>query len=319
MEKFQINTNSGTRAPAQNVNTNPMDSSVQKEGGLVTNGSLAISNYFSPELSLEEIDSKLDELLKTYGKEELVKLFNNLCRTSKNVISRFILLLLGKNPKLKDLPYKKFLQETGLIKDCFCDQTLIMCKNAFNVLSELKNKETLKKEVVKLPVSTLAVFNQLTREADFAERIEEFLKMENKSRPSAHSFVNGILYPQKSRAKSCKNNCAKAELEFPNRFGNFGDGKDADIPKEDVPEPNQTVAQNLGTLNAVNDKMIDFGSDEIYTKKACHTLAKIKDYFENLENKCPYKDNILHIKCALNFIEEVLEFYRAQENGKEAE
>ena len=54
-------------------------------------------------------------------------------------------MLFANNPKFAELSYNDFLRKTGLKADCFSDQTLLNNKNAFKIISKIKNHDTREK------------------------------------------------------------------------------------------------------------------------------------------------------------------------------
>lgn len=111
--------------------------------------------------------------------------------------------------------------------DCFSDQTLLNNKNAFKIISKIKNHDT-REKLRNCGVSVVVKFLRISERKDFEELIKKFLSGPAVSRSNAEEYVNSIFPTKKLsvRPKVAKSGSialrAKSfgeKVGSPNRFG----------------------------------------------------------------------------------------------------
>lgn len=117
------------------------------------------------------------------------------------MISCALQVLFANNPKFAKLSYNDFLKKTGLKADCFSDQTLLNNKNAFKIISKIKNHDT-REKLRNCGVSVVVKFLRISERTDFEALIKKFLSGPAVSRSNAEEYVNSIFPHKKAFSKA---------------------------------------------------------------------------------------------------------------------
>ena len=200
-----------------------------------------------------EIFNVLSKNYRDYGESEFLKRLRGYYNGVSNVISCALQVIFTNNPKFAELSYNDFLNRTGLKADCFSDQTLLNNKNAFKIISKIKDHDT-REKLRNCGVSVVVKFLRISERTDFEELIKKFLSGPSVSRSNAEEYVNSIFPPKKLsvRPKVAKSGSiasqAKSDIEkvgSPNRFGYGGNLVDKDNPVDvSVLTPEEAIQQN---------------------------------------------------------------------------
>lgn len=187
-----------------------------------------------------EIFNALNKKYTVHGETIFLERLRGYYNGFSNVISCALQVLFANNPKLAELSYKDFLNRTGLKDDCFSDQTLLNNKNAFKIISKIKNHDT-REKLRNCGVSVVVKFLRISERTDFEELIKKFLSGPAVSRSNAEEYVNSIFPTKKLsvRPKVAKSGsiASQAKVEYPNRFGCEGTAVSV-LPSEKVMQEN---------------------------------------------------------------------------------
>ena len=177
-----------------------------------------------------EIFNVLNKNYRDYGEPEFLDRLRGYYNGVSNVISCALQVIFTNNPKFAELSYNDFLNRTGLKDGCFSDQTLLNNKNAFKIISKIKNHDT-REKLRNCGVSVVVKFLRISERTDFEELIKKFLSGSAVSRSNAEKYLNS-LFPIKKlsvRPEDAKSGIitlqAKSAVEkvgSPNRFGYGG-------------------------------------------------------------------------------------------------
>ena len=185
------------------------------------------------------------------------------------MISCALQVIFTNNPKFAELSYNDFLNRTGLKDDSFSDQTFLNNKNAFKIISKIKNHDT-REKLRNCGVSVVVKFLRISERKDFEALIKKFLSGPAVSRSNAEKYLNG-LFPTKKlsvRPEDAKSGIitlqAKSDIEkvgSPNRFGCDDKSVDASVlaPEEAGQEndseefPNNEANPGIGLEDARED------------------------------------------------------------------
>ena len=183
------------------------------------------------------------------------------------MISCALQVLFANNPKFAELSYNDFLKKTGLKADCFSDQTLLNNKNAFKIISKIKNHDT-REKLLNCGVSVVVKFLRISERTDFEELIKKFLSGPAVSRSNAEEYVNSI-FPTKRlsvRPKVAKSGsiAPQAKVDYPNRFG-YGGTAVSVLPSEKVMQEND-----------IDELINDEGNPDIVLEEANGYSREIK-------------------------------------------
>lgn len=161
------------------------------------------------------------------------------------MISCALQVLFANNPKFAELSYNDFLNRTGLKDDSFSDQTFLNNKNAFKIISKIKDHDT-REKLRNCGVSVVVKFLRISERKDFEALIKKFLSGPSVSRSNAEKYLNS-LFPTKKlsvRPEDAKSGIitlqAKSAVEkvgSPNRFG-YGGTAVSVLPSEKVMQEN---------------------------------------------------------------------------------
>ena len=174
-----------------------------------------------------EIFNVLNKNYRDYGEPEFLDGLRSYSNGVSNVISCALQVLFANNPKLAELSYNDFLNRTGLKDGCFSDQTFLNNKNAFKIISKIKDHDT-REKLRNCGVSVVVKFLKISKRKDIEALIKKFLSGPSVSRSNAEKYLNS-LFPTKKlsvRLEDAKNGSitlqAKSAVEkvgSPNRFG----------------------------------------------------------------------------------------------------
>lgn len=174
-----------------------------------------------------EIFNVLNKNYRDYGEPEFLKRLRCYYNGVSNVISCALQVIFANNPKLAELSYNDFLNRTVLKDDCFSDQTFLNNKNAFKIISKIKDHDT-REKLRNCGVSVVVKFLRISERKDFEALIKKFLSGPSVSRSNAEKYLNS-LFPTKKlsvRPEDAKSGSitlqaksAGAKVGSPNRFG----------------------------------------------------------------------------------------------------
>ena len=172
-----------------------------------------------------EIFNALNKNYTVHGETIFLERLRGYYNGFSNVISCALQVLFANNPKFAELSYNDFLKKTGLKADCFSDQTLLNNKNAFKIISKIKDHDT-REKLRNCGVSVVVKFLRISERTDFEELIKKFLSGPAVSRSNAEEYVNSIFPTKKLSVRPAKSGSiapqAKSAVEkvgSPNRFG----------------------------------------------------------------------------------------------------
>lgn len=190
-----------------------------------------------------EIFNALNKNYREHGEPEFLKRLRSYYNGVSNVISCALQVIFTNNPKFAKLSYNDFLKKTGLKDDCFSDQTLLNNKNAFKIISKIKNHDT-REKLRNCGVSVVVKFLRISERKDFEELIKKFLSGPSVSRSNAEEYVNSIFPPKKlsvrpkvAKSGSIASQAKSTKVDYPNRFG-YGGTAVSVLPSEKVMQEN---------------------------------------------------------------------------------
>ena len=192
-----------------------------------------------------EIFNALNKNYTVHGETIFLERLRGYYNGFSNVISCALQVLFANNPKFAELSYNDFLKKTGLKDDCFSDQTLLNNKNAFKIISKIKNHDT-REKLRNCGVSVVVKFLRISERTDFEELIKKFLSGPAVSRSNAEEYVNSILPTKKLSVRPAKSGsiAPQAKVEYPNRFG-YGGTAVSVLPSEKAMTQRSTVEELL--------------------------------------------------------------------------
>ena len=175
-----------------------------------------------------EIFNALNKNYTVHGETIFLERLRGYYNGFSNVISCALQVLFTNNPKFAELSYNDFLNRTGLKDDCFSDQTFLNNKNAFKIISKIKNHDT-REKLRNCGVSVVVKFLRISERTDFEELIKKFLSGPAVSRSNAEEYVNSIfptkklsVRPKVAKSGSIAPQAKSTKVEYPNRFGYGG-------------------------------------------------------------------------------------------------
>ena len=236
--------------PAENRNEgilNGVQLNMQKGGNkeitqdefVSTDWDLSDSKSFRQALGTNsEIFNALNKNYTVHGETIFLERLRGYSNGVSNVISCALQVLFANNPKLAELSYNDFLNRTGLKDDSFSDQTFLNNKNAFKIISKIKNHDT-REKLRNCGVSVVVKFLRISERTDFEELIKKFLSDPSVSRSNAEEYVNSIFPTKKLSVRPAKSGsiAPQAKVEYPNRFGCGGTAVSV-LPSEKVMQEN---------------------------------------------------------------------------------
>lgn len=188
-----------------------------------------------------EIFNALNKNYTVHGETIFLERLRGYYNGFSNVISCALQVLFANNPKLAELSYNDFLNRTGLKDDCFSDQTLLNNKNAFKIISKIKNHDT-REKLRNCGVSVVVKFLRISERKDFEALIKKFLSGPAVSRSNAEEYVNSIFPTKKLSVRPAKSGsiapqAKSTKVEYPNRFG-YGGTAVSVLPSEKAMQEN---------------------------------------------------------------------------------
>ena len=188
-----------------------------------------------------EIFNALNKNYTVHGETIFLERLRGYYNGFSNVISCALQVLFANNPKFAELSYNDFLKKTGLKDDCFSDQTLLNNKNAFKIISKIKNHDT-REKLRNCGVSVVVKFLRISERTDFEELIKKFLSGPAVSRSNAEEYVNSIFPTKKLSVRPAKSGsiapqAKSTKVEYPNRFG-YGGTAVSVLPSEKTMQEN---------------------------------------------------------------------------------
>lgn len=174
-----------------------------------------------------EIFNVLNKNYRDYGEPEFLKRLRGYSNGVSNVISCALQVIFTNNPKFAELSYNDFLNRTGLKDDCFSDQTFLNNKNAFKIISKIKDHDT-REKLRNCGVSVVVKFLRISERKDFEALIKKFLSGSTVSRSNAEKYLNSLFPTKKlsvrpedakSRSITLQAKSAVEKVGSPNRFG----------------------------------------------------------------------------------------------------
>ena len=189
-----------------------------------------------------EIFNALNKNYRDYGEPEFLDRLRGYYNGVSNVISCALQVIFTNNPKFAELSYNDFLNRTGLKDDSFSDQTFLNNKNAFKIISKIKDHDT-REKLRNCGVSVVVKFLKISERTDFEELIKKFLSGPSVSRSNAEKYLNS-LFPTKKlsvRPKVAKSGsiAPQAKVEYPNRFG-YGGTAVSVLPSKEAGQQNDS-------------------------------------------------------------------------------
>ena len=190
-----------------------------------------------------EIFNVLNKNYRDYGEPEFLKRLRSYYNGVSNVISCALQVIFTNNPKFAELSYNDFLNRTGLKDDSFSDQTFLNNKNAFKIISKIKDHDT-REKLRNCGVSVVVKFLRISERTDFEALIKKFLSGPSVSRSNAEEYVNSIfptkklsVRPKVAKSGSIAPQARSTKVEYPNRFG-YGGTAVSVLPSEKVMQEN---------------------------------------------------------------------------------
>ena len=202
---------------------------ITKDEFVSTDWDLSDSKSFRQALGTNsEIFNALNKNYTVHGETIFLERLRGYYNGFSNVISCALQVLFANNPKFAKLSYNDFLKKTGLKADCFSDQTLLNNKNAFKIISKIKNHDT-REKLRNCGVSVVVKFLRISERTDFEALIKKFLSGPAVSRSNAEEYVNSIfptkklsVRPKVAKSGSIAPQAKSTKVEYPNRFGYGG-------------------------------------------------------------------------------------------------
>ena len=190
-----------------------------------------------------EIFNALNKNYREHGESEFLDGLRSYSNGVSNVISCALQVIFTNNPKFAELSYNDFLNRTGLKDGCFSDQTFLNNKNAFKIISKIKNHDT-REKLRNCGVSVVVKFLRISERTDFEELIKKFLSGPAVSRSNAEEYVNSIfptkklsVRPKVAKSGSIAPQAKSTKVDYPNRFG-YGGTAVSVLPSEEAMQKN---------------------------------------------------------------------------------
>lgn len=190
-----------------------------------------------------EIFNALNKNYREHGESEFLKRLRGYSNGVSNVISCALQVLFANNPKLAELSYNDFLNRTGLKDDSFSDQTFLNNKNAFKIISKIKDDDT-REKLRNCGVSVFVKFLRISERKDFEALIKKFLSGPSVSRSNAEKYLNSLfptkklsVRPEDAKSGSIAAQAKSTKVDYPNRFG-YGGTAVSVLPSEKVMQEN---------------------------------------------------------------------------------
>ena len=216
-----------------------------------------------------EIFNALNKNYTVHGETIFLERLRGYYNGVSNVISCALQVLFANNPKFAELSYNDFLNRTGLKDDCFSDQTLLNNKNAFKIISKIKNHDT-REKLRNCGVSVVVKFLKISERKDIEALIKKFLSGPAVSRSNAEEYVNSIFPPKKlsvrpkvAKSGSIALQAKSTKVDYPNRFG----CEDKPVDKDNSVDASVLAPEEAGQQNDIeevpnNEDNPDIGLEE---------------------------------------------------------
>ena len=227
-----------------------------------------------------EIFNVLNKNYREHGEPEFLKRLRGYSNGVSNVISCALQVIFTNNPKFAKLSYNDFLNRTGLKDDCFSDQTFLNNKNAFKIISKIKNHDT-REKLRNCGVSVVVKFLRISERKDFEALIKKFLSGPSVSRSNAEKYLNS-LFPTKKlsvRPEDAKSGIitlqAKSDIEkvgSPNRFG----CEDKPVDKDNSVDASVLAPEEAGQQNDIEEVPNNEDNPDIGLEEANEDSREIK-------------------------------------------
>lgn len=188
-----------------------------------------------------EIFNVLNKNYREHGEPEFLKRLRSYSNGVSNVISCALQVIFTNNPKFAELSYNDFLNRTGLKDGCFSDQTFLNNKNAFKIISKIKDHDT-REKLRNCGVSVVVKFLRISERKDFEALIKKFLSGSAVSRSNAEKYLNSLFPTKKLSVRPAKSGsiapqAKSTKVDYPNRFG-YGGTAVSVLPSEKVMQEN---------------------------------------------------------------------------------
>lgn len=218
-----------------------------------------------------EIFNALNKNYREHGEPEFLKRLRGYSNGVSNVISCALQVIFTNNPKFAELSYNDFLNRTGLKDGCFSDQTFLNNKNAFKIISKIKDHDT-REKLRNCGVSVVVKFLKISERKDFEALIKKFLSGPAVSRSNAEKYLNS-LFPTKKlsvRPEDAKSGSIALQAKSfgekvgsPNRFG----CEDKPVDKDNSVDASVLAPEEAGQQNDIeevpnNEDNPDIGLEE---------------------------------------------------------
>lgn len=222
-----------------------------------------------------EIFNVLNKNYRDYGEPEFLKRLRSYSNGVSNVISCALQVIFTNNPKFAELSYNDFLNRTGLKDDSFSDQTFLNNKNAFKIISKIKNHDT-REKLRNCGVSVVVKFLRISERKDFEALIKKFLSGPEVSRSNAEKYLNS-LFPTKKlsvRPEDAKSGsiAPQAKVEYPNRFG----CEDKPVDKDNPVDASLLAPEEAGQQNDIEEVPNNEDNPDIGLEEANEDSREIK-------------------------------------------
>ncbi len=226
-----------------------------------------------------EIFNVLNKNYRDYGEPEFLKRLRGYSNGVSNVISCALQVIFTNNPKFAELSYNDFLNRTGLKDDSFSDQTFLNNKNAFKIISKIKNHDT-REKLRNCGVSIVVKFLRISERKDFEALIKKFLSGPSVSRSNAEKYLNSLfptkklsVRPEDAKSGSIAPQAKSTKVEYPNRFG-YGGTAVSVLPSKEAMQENDIEE----LLN--NETNPDIGLEEVngYSRESLGVRIDIVGY-----------------------------------------
>lgn len=227
-----------------------------------------------------EIFNVLNKNYREHGESEFLKRLRGYYNRVSNVISCALQVIFTNNPKFAELSYNDFLNRTGLKDGCFSDQTFLNNKNAFKIISKIKDHDT-REKLRNCGVSVVVKFLRISERKDFEELIKKFLSGQEVSRSNAEEYVNSIFPPKKlsvrpedakSRSITLQAKSAGAKVVSPNRFG----CEDKPVDKDNSVDASVLAPEEAGQQNDIEEVPNNEANPDIILEEANGNSREIK-------------------------------------------
>lgn len=227
-----------------------------------------------------EIFNVLDKNYREHGEPEFLKRLRGYYNGVSNVISCALQVIFTNNPKFAELSYNDFLNRTGLKDGCFSDQTFLNNKNAFKIISKIKDHDT-REKLRNCGVSVVVKFLRISERKDFEALIKKFLSGPAVSRSNAEEYVNS-LFPTKKlsvRPEDAKSRSIAPQAKSfgekvgsPNRFG----CEDKPVDKDNSVDASVLAPEEAGQQNDIEELPNNEANPDIVLEEANGYSREIK-------------------------------------------